>query len=367
MRILFSITRADTIGGAQVHIRDLAQSLLVRGHKVLVVTGASGPLNTSLNSLRIQSVACNSLQKSINPMKDAQALSFLLETIRQFKPDLVTTHSSKAGILGRLACKATNIPCVFTAHGWSFTQGVPQPSRTIYQILERLIEPLTNKIICVSEYDRAIGINAGMNPNRIFTIYNGMADISDRDRANPSLGNPVSLVMVARFDRQKDHETLIEAFQYIPNAFLELVGDGPKLEEIKALVEQKSLADRVKFWGYRDNIAEIIAQSQIFTLVSHWEGFPYTIIEAMRAGLPVVASDVGGVAEAVIDGTTGYCVPRGDSELLRERLSKLVADANLRSEMGTKGRQRYESNFTFKQMFEQTFDVYQTVLNENNK
>jgi glycosyltransferase involved in cell wall biosynthesis len=170
--------------------------------------------------------------------------------------------------------------------------------------------------------------------------------------------------MVARFDRQKDHLTLIKAFQNLLGAQLYLVGDGPKLEEVKSLVKQLGIADRVQFFGYCDKVAEILAQVQIFTLISHWEGFPRSIIEAMRAGLPVVASNVGGVAEAVVDGVTGYCVPRGDVDLLQNRLSTLIYNAELRSEMGSRGRQRYESEFTFQRMFEQTFQVYEKVLDE---
>jgi glycosyltransferase involved in cell wall biosynthesis len=367
MRILFSITRADTIGGAQVHIRDLAQALLIRGHEVLVVTGASGPLNTSLKSLGIQTVACNSLHKSINPMKDRQALSFLIKTIQQFKPNLVTTHSSKAGILGRIACKITKTPCIFTAHGWAFTEGVPQPSRAIYQLLERLGEPLADKIICVSECDRSLGIQTGMNPSRLVTIHNGIEDIPEPLRTKPDTTSPIRITMVARFDRQKDHLTLIEAFKNIQGAELVLIGDGPRLEEIKTYVSQIGIAEKVNFLGYRDNISEILAQSHIFALISNWEGFPYTVVEALRAGLPVVASNVGGVTEAIIDGVTGYCVPRGDIDLLRQRLLKLVNDGELREKMGRKGRERYESEFTFKHMFEKTFTVYEEVLKQKTK
>lgn len=367
MRILFLITRADTVGGAQGHVRDLAASLIQNQQEVLVLTGSRGIYNTVLNKLGIKSIACETLQKQINPVKDWQTLLFFIKTIRQFQPDIVTTHSSKAGILGRMACQITKTPCIYTAHGWSFTEGIPQPSRTIYLLLERLAETLADKIICVSENDRKLGINSGMNPERLITVHNGIQDISNNFRANPSNSDSVKIVMVARFDLQKDHITLIKAFENIEGAKLVFVGDGPKLDEMKNYVNQRGLVERVEFLGYRQNIPEILAQAHIFASISHWEGFPYTIIEAMRAQLPVIASNVGGVAEAVIDGVTGYCISRSDVDNLKDRLAKLVNNAQLRYELGSKGRQIYESEFTFQQMFTKTYEVYEQVLKQRSK
>jgi glycosyltransferase involved in cell wall biosynthesis len=362
MKILFLITRADTVGGAQVHVKDLALSLIQQGHEVLVITGVKGYYNTVLEKDSIDSIACETLVKQISPIKDSLTLSFLTKIIRQYQPDLVTTHSSKAGILGRLACKLTNTPCIFTVHGWAFTEGVSQPSRTIYQILERLTELLADKIICVSENDRLLGIKIGMNPNRLVTIHNGTPDISEQFRAKLDTSKQVSIIMVARFDQQKDHLTLIKALQNVPIAEVTLIGDGPNLNSIQNLVEELGMVNRVKFFGYCDNVVEKLAQAHIFTLISNWEGFPLTTIEAMRAGLPVVASNVGGVAEAVEDGVTGYLVERGDIETLRTRLSGLINNVRLRQEMGKKGREKYESEFTFYDMFERTCQVYEEVL-----
>ncbi len=361
MRLIFLVTRADTIAGAQVHTRELAKMLCDRGHDILVVTGATGPFSQALDHLKIPTLACDALQREINAFKDWQALVELRQIIHRFQPDVVTTHSSKAGILGRLACKLNSVPCIFTAHGWAFTEGVPQPTRTIYQFLERLLEPLASQIICVSEYDRQIGLRAGMNPERLITIRNGMPDINMSLRANPSAGNPVRIATVARFDSQKDYPTLLQACQPISNIHLDLVGDGAQLAAMKDLAQDLGMADRVNFLGFRKDVAEILAQAHIFTLISNWEGFPLSTLEAMRAGLPIVVSDVGGASEAIIEGETGYCVPRSDVMALRERLSSLVTDAHLREKIGQAARQRYEAEFTFEHMFQQTFAVYQKI------
>lgn len=361
MRLIFLVTRADTIAGAQVHTRELAKMLCDRGHEILVVTGASGPFSEALQQLEIPTLACGALQREINPLKDWQALVELRQIIWQFQPDVVTAHSSKAGILGRVACKLNSVPCIFTAHGWAFTEGVPQPTRILYQLLERLLEPFASQIICVSEYDRRIGLEIGMNPRRLITIHNGMPDILPSLQANLESASPVRIATVARIDSQKDYPTLLKACQPINDIHLDLVGDGPKLSEMKDLAQSLGMSDRVNFLGFRKDVSEILAKAHIFTLISNWEGFPLSTLEAMRAGLPIVVSDVGGASEAVTEGKTGYCIPRGDVLALRKRLFTLVTDPELRRTLGQAARQRYESEFTFEHMFQQTLSVYEKV------
>jgi glycosyltransferase involved in cell wall biosynthesis len=366
MNILFIITRADAIGGAQVHVKDLAVSLQEDQHKVLILTGESGIYNEHLKQAGIESIACDSLKRSVNPIMDGKSLRYILYIIEQFKPDLIAAHSSKTGILARLASQLTQVPCVFTAHGWSFTTGIPEPNRTIYRWVEKLTASLADKIICVSEYDRQIGLAAGMSSEKLLTIHNGMKDVAVEFKANPTKAKPIKVAMVARFDRQKDHATLIEAFRDL-NGELMLIGDGPGLEQIKQRVEQLGMSDRVSFLGFRQDIAEILAQVQIYALISNWEGLPCTIIEAMRAGLPVVASDVGGVSEIVLNGQTGYLIPRGDVQTLRQKLSYLLSNEQARISMGILARQKYESQLTFQQMYDKTLLTYQAAIAQKSQ
>lgn len=364
MKILFIITRADTVGGAQVHVRDIGSYLIEKGHQVQVITGVKGPYNQTLSEWKIPNLACDCFEQTIKPYQDGKTLAQLTELIRDYQPDLVSTHSSKAGILGRMACKLTKTPCLFTAHGWAFTEGVPEPKKTIYRYLEKLAAPLGKRIICVSEHDRAIGITAGMNPQNLLTIHNGRPDVSEDLLAQPSKNHPISLVMVARFDQQKDHETLLRAAQIFPEVEVNFIGDGPKLDTIQNLAKTLKMTDRVNFLGFCPDVAQYLSQGSIFTLISHWEGFPRTIVEAMRSRLPVIATDVGGVKEAVIDEVTGFCVPPRDIKALQEKLNCLITRPELREKMGQAGRERYEQEFTFEKMFQETFKVYETVLKE---
>jgi glycosyltransferase involved in cell wall biosynthesis len=280
------------------------------------------------------------------------------------QPDLVSTHSSKAGWIGRAAARLVRIPVLFTAHGWAFTEGVPSVQRRFYAAAERLAAPLANHIITVSNYDRQLALDRRLTrPDRITCIHNGVVDLPVSVDVERHQG-PVRIAMIGRLTPQKDHASLFQALgEYMGlDWVLDLVGDGPGLAEAKRLASAAGIADRVHFLGARDDVAEVLGNADIYALVSHWEGLPRSILEAMRAELPVVASDVGGVAEAVVPGETGFLVPRGDAGALGTRLEILIRDRGLRKQFGVAGRRSYEENFRFELMCERTFSVYEQVV-----
>lgn len=361
MRVIYVVTRGDAVGGAQIHVRDLATASRAAGDDVLVVCGTSGQLTEQLEAVGIPLQVEPSLVRAIHPVKDVSAVKSLIDITRIFKPDLVSLHSSKAGIVGRVAARRTGVPTIFTAHGFAFTSGVPEPNRTIYRLIERTLASSAAAIICVSENDRQIAIKAGLGEHRLHTIHNGMIDADPALRARPDDGEPIRVVMTARFDRQKDHETLFRAMATVPNVEVDLIGGGPDLESRRALADHLGLRNRVHFLGQRSDVVEILARAHIFVLSSNWEGFPRSTLEAMRAGLPVVVSDVGGSAEAVTEGVTGFVVPPGDPEVLAERLRKLTQDPALRRSMGAAGRARFEAEFEFRIMFDRTRALQQKV------
>jgi glycosyltransferase involved in cell wall biosynthesis len=278
----------------------------------------------------------------------------------------LATHSSKAGILGRLAGRSLKIPAVFTAHGWAFTPGVPPLKAAFYRRIERVVGPLARKIICVSEFDRRLALDARIiAADRVVTVHNGMPDIAPTLRADPGR-SPARMVMVARYGPQKDHPTLLRALAGLQELEweLDLIGDGPLMGETESMAASLGLSGRVHFLGQRMDVAEIVARSQVSLLVTNWEGFPLSILEAMRAGLPVIASAVGGIEESVRDGETGYLVPRGDVEVLRDRIRRLLTDPSLRLRQGATGRTYFERHFTLDHFVAQTLDVYRHVLDE---
>ena len=357
------VTRSEPIGGAQVHVRDLATEVLARGHQPLVLTGGTGPYVESLRARGVQTFTLASLAVPISPLQDLRALQELRALLRTHRPDLVSTHSSKAGILGRVAGRSLGIPVIFTAHGWAFTPGVPSREAMVYRWIERLAAPLASRIITVSEFDRQLALARGIaSSDRVVTIHNGMPDIGEELRSDPSR-SPVRLTMVARFERQKDHATLFHALAGLTHDpwRLDLIGDGPLLSEAKALSRGLGLADRIKFWGQRMDVDERLSQAQVALLITNWEGFPRSILEAMRAGLPVVASSVGGIGESVRDGETGFTVPQADVEVLRQRLKQLLDNPELRVTMGRNARRLYQRSFTLAHTVERTLTIYNEV------
>ena len=363
MRIVYILTRADEIGGAQVHVRDLATALHSSGHEVSVLAGSAGSLSDPLVERGVPFEVVPALVRPIVPWKDALAVWQLRSILRRLRPDLVSVHTSKAGWLGRVAAKSSGIPVVFTAHGWAFTEGVPAVQRRLYALVERSAGPLADRIITVCDSDRALALEQRIAPpHKIVRIHNGVHGCVGRPRPSSAAGTHI--VMVGRFSAQKDHLTLIRALGQLRDLKwrLELVGDGHRKAEAIALADALGIADRVRFLGARDDVCAVLHEANIYVLISHWEGFPRSILEAMSVGLPVIASDVGGVCEAVREGETGFLVPRSDDHHLTERLRLLISSAEARQHLGAAGRRRYEEEFRFERMFEQTVAVYQQVL-----
>lgn len=359
MRVMFVVTRGDSIGGAQVHVRDLATRVAADGGEAHVVTGVPGPLTAQLTTAGVPWTICPGLLREIDPLRDVQAVRALADIIRTVRPDVVSTHSSKAGIVGRLAARMARIPVIFTAHGWAFTGGVPEPRRTVYRQIERACAPLAAAIVCVSAHDGELARRAGIAPGRVRVVHNGMPDIDPALMADPGdATGPPRAMMIARFDRQKDHATLLAALARVPELGLDLIGDGPGRGETERLVADLGLGERVAFLGQRADIAGRLAAAHVFVLSSRWEGFPRSTLEAMRAGLPVVVSDVGGAAEAVTEDVTGFVVAPGDVDGLAGRLATLAGDPAARAAMGAAGRGRYAGEFTFERMYGATAAVW---------
>ena len=365
MHVAYVYARSDTIGaGTYVHIRDMALAMRERGHEATVIVGQEGPITEELKLLGVSVRSLRHLVRPIRPLTDVKAVWEMRRALKALRPDLLSLHSSKAGIVGRVTARTLGLPVLYTSHGWSFADGVPRAQQHAYASLERLVAPLARQIIGVCEQECQLALRFGVAPpHRLLTIHNGMPEVDPSLRARPNM-QPPRIVMVARFAEQKDHPTLLRALAGLQHLdwTLDLLGDGPLQFQVEGLAEALGLSSRVRPLGVRTDVAEQLAGAQVFALITNWEGFPRSILEAMRAGLPVLASDVGGVREAVLDGETGYVVPRGDVDALQERLRRLLENPDRRAAMGKAGRSRYEDAFTFECMFEKTFSLYKAIL-----
>ena len=364
LRVAYVVTRSDQVGGANVHVRDLARWLRADGHEAKVWVGGSGPFLDLLQEADVPFDVVPSLQREVRPAADVAAALRLLRGLRRWRPDVLSLHTAKAGALGRWIAPAVGAATLYTAHGWSFAPGVPEPEARRHLRFERWLARMPGLIVDVCEHDRALAVRAGVGrDDRHVVVHNGMPDRPDVATACPER-QPPRLVMVARFEAQKDHATLFRAlasFDPTSSWSLTLIGDGHGRGSASGLAGHLGIGDRIEWTGALPDVAPALATAQAFVLASHWEGFPRSILEAMRAGLPVVASDVGGTREAVIDGETGYVVPPGDVKALADALGRLIAAPDLRARMGSAGRRRFVQQFTFERMASRTLALYLQV------
>lgn len=361
-KITFFITKSEP-GGAQTHVLELAGALSRKHMEINVIAGDDGPL---LDALEERGIVCRSLQNLVHPIrpwKDLMALREIKAELKSNPPDLLTTHSFKAGWLGRIAAHSLRIPVTFTSHGWLFNERVDHWSGWIYRKVEKFASRMTDRIINVSKKDFLSAQRCGIEPSKMVTVHNGLPDIPLALRGNPG-ADPPRIVMVARFASPKDHRTLLEALAGLKelNWFIDFIGDGPLQSQAEKMSRELGIADRTGFLGVCNDVPEKLAMYQVLLLISNREGFPISILEGMRAGLPVIASDVGGVSEAVVNGVTGFLVPRGDADRLRLCLAKLFINAELRVAMGTAGRRLFKKSFTLENMVERTITVYREIL-----
>jgi glycosyltransferase involved in cell wall biosynthesis len=360
MRILYLITRSE-LGGAQIHLLDLLSGF--REHLDMVVgVGEDGYLVEKVRNLGIPCHVVPHLVQPMRPVEDFRAAFELVDLIRRVKPDVVHTHTSKVGVLGRLAARLAGVPSVFTAHTWCFAEGTSWKWKAAGVPSERLAARWSSSIINVSEANRKLALSYRITKeNRLLTIHNGIID--SPHRAQPDRSGIPTIVVVGRCAPQKDQALFLRALSELDTpARALIIGDGPTRPALEAAAERLGISDRVEFLGQRLDVAELLAGAHIFALPTKWEGFPLSILEAMRAGLPVVASNVGGVAEAVVDGETGFLVPNGDSAAFREDLRRLVESPALRRRMGEIGRAHYEAKFTLDAMLRKTLAVYHKAV-----
>ncbi|MFJ5767221.1 glycosyltransferase family 4 protein [Lysinibacillus sp. NPDC093210] len=367
LKIVQLITRMDKVGGAQKHVEALAIKLKQDAHKVTIVTGYYDASLWRLQDEQIDVISIPAMQRAIHLTKDIQALWQLRAAFKKIQPDVIATHSSKAGAIGRIIGGLLRIPTIFTAHSWSFTEGVPQKKQLMYRQLEKTVQPLTTKIITVSDYDRKLALTKGIAPaHKLQTVHNGIEQLEKKIAPNRAKNEHPQIVMVARFEVPKRQDLLLEALMELSDIpwHLQFIGDGSLRPQLESYVKDKGFSERVTFLGNQLDVTKWLAQSRIFALLSDWEGLPISIIEAMRAGLPIIATNVGGVNELVTDKENGFLIARDDSSLLKKRLRQLLMDETLCEKMGDISERRFLRDFTFIPMYQKTLSIYEQAISK---
>lgn len=371
MRILFVITKTEA-GGAQTHVHQMSRALRERGHEPRIMGRPGGWLETAARQDGISFHSNPHLSNSINPLADLRAALTLARVLRAFHPDLVSCHSSKAGIITRLIVRG-RVPTVFTAHGWGFAERGWLLARLVFIPCEKLAARYTARLICVSSYLRDVALRHRIaSGNKLTVIHNGVETVPDKTLNGRERG-PLKILFVGRLVSQKDPETVLRAYAALPEsvrrrARLHLIGEGDKRRALEAFVRDRGLDDSVRFLGAVDRSAVLdeLRRGDIFVLTTHYEGLPRTVIEAMHAGLPVVASDVWGVSELFGDAGAGddigILVAESSVDQVRAALQRLIQEPALRDAMGRAARTRARRCFSLDRMVEDTLSVYREVM-----
>lgn len=380
-KVLHIITRL-IIGGAQQNTMITASQLDSRKFDVMLVsgpqTGSEGSLIGEVTRRGVKLQILQELVREISPFKDLAALLKLYRLMRSQAFSIVHTHSSKAGILGRIAAKMAGVPViVHTVHGWSFHDRMRAPRRWLFVTLERWMAAMSDALVVVSSVLEEMGLREGIGrPGQYVTIYSGIdlaefdQSASERDQKRRELGIPAGVPVIGTIGRlspQKSPEDFLAAarkvIQQMPEVRFLIVGDGPLRGRVEESIRAAGISDKVLLTGIRHDVPGLMASLDVFVLSSLWEGLPRVIPQAMAAGRPVVCTNVDGNAEAVLDGVNGLLVPARDTDALADAILQLLRDPGLARQMGLEG-QRRVTKFSAQKMLEDIEMLYQKLLFE---
>ncbi len=372
------------LGGSQENTVLSAEGQADAGHDVSLVYGPIyGPEGSLLERVTahggIETIETPRLVRQLAPIRDLRCYFDLRSIIRERKPDVVHTHSSKAGVLGRLAAWKERVPCVaHTIHGLAFHPYQSKLKNMVYIVAERFAARRCHRLVCVADAMREQALAAGIGrPDQYVTVHSGMETAAfleprfDRDEVRAGLGlagGDFVLGTISRLAELKGHDDLLDALAPLMRARVELkllwVGDGWWRDRLLKRVKDMSLADRVILTGLvpPDDIPRYLLAMDALAHPSYREGLPRAVPQALLSGVPVVVYDVDGAAEACADGESGLLVRPGDLAALRDAVQWMMDHPSERGAMGRAGRERCRDRFDARTMVEKLESVYASVL-----
>lgn len=352
------------MGGAQTHVLSLLKYMKKEGNDVALMSYPGGWLEIEAKKIGVEFFPNINFTNAYNPLNVLRSVSKIKKTVELFKPDIVHCHSSGAGFYGRLAIR-NKIPTIFTAHSWAFTKGAPLLRKAVAIVAEKIVAPFTSKIICVSEFDRKLALKYKIaSEEKIVKIYNAVPKIQIQEKEINK--KTFDILSVGRFAYPKRFDLLIEAVKYLPKDILEkvklnIIGFGVEEVKLRSLINEFKLEDKIFIQkNTNEELIKKIGNFDIFTLVSKHEGMPITILEAMSAGLPVIASNVGGIPEE-IDESCGMLVQNTKEEIIKAIID-LYKNKEKRIAMGVQARKKSEIVFSLENFLNNTEEVYSEVL-----
>jgi glycosyltransferase involved in cell wall biosynthesis len=382
IRVLRVIARLN-VGGPALHVTQLAAQLDKRGYETTLVAGRVGAGEGSMEwvaeELGVRPVFVRALQREISPAADLPAVLELRRLIREIRPDILHTHTAKAGAVGRMAAALSGDArpkvVVHTFHGHVLRGYFSSWKATFFRQLERTLARMSDALIAVSPEVRDDLVRLGVAPADKISVVRLGLDLESRTAVAPEaravirreLGIPEDRFVAAWLGRMTDikrTDDLLRAFALLHEkreAELLLVGDGPLRPELEALAAELHITDSCHFVGYQEDVGAYLAASDVVALTSANEGTPVTLIEALAAQRPVVSTDVGGVRD-VVDEDSGFLVEPGDVGAVADRLGRLADDSDLRERMGASGRARVIERYSVPRLVDEMDKLYRRLL-----
>jgi len=387
MKILYVITQSE-LGGAQKNVLDLAVGLKNK-HEILVAAGGDGPFFEQLRKNQVPCARLKYLRRAINPYFDLLGLLEIKKLIQKEEPDILHLHSSKAGILGSIAASTLQLrsghklKIIYTVHGAVFTAAFSAMAQKIFLWLEKYTAKFKDKIICVSANDKKLWLEYGAaEEGKLTVIHNGIAaekiDFLEREEARKNLNDkfPISnkalnlndknlkiIGTIANLYPEKGLAHLIKAAKIMnkntmaPEAIFVVIGEGKEREMLEGMIKERNLENRFFLVGALPQAAQYLKAFDVFVLPSIKEGFPYVLLEAMAAGLPIVSSLIGGTPEIIKNGEDGFLILSKNPKILAERIADILDNPELAEKLSEKAREKVRE-FSVERMVEETERVY---------
>jgi glycosyltransferase involved in cell wall biosynthesis len=384
VRVLRAIARLN-VGGPALHVTYLSRGLAERGYDTTLVAGeiSSGEESMAFVAERagVEVVPVPGLSREVSPVRDLLAAIYLARLIREVRPQIVHTHTAKAGAVGRAAAVLAGRPrplVVHTFHGHVLHGYFGVVGSGAFRLIEKALAKVTDVLVAVSPQVRDELVRLGVAPAEKFTVIRLGIELEPRVRSAEDgaavrrrLGIADDRFVVGWFGRMtavKRTKDLLGALAALRargvDALLLLVGDGDDRARLEEEAFRLGLARHCLFLGYQEDVAPWYAACDAVVLTSANEGTPVSVIEALAAGRPVVATSVGGVPDVVAEGIDGFLVEPGDTVALAERLERLATDGRLRAELGERGRARALSRYSVARLVEDVDVLYRSLLDE---
>lgn len=385
IRVVRVIARLN-VGGPALHVTYLAEGLAGRGYETTLIAGDVARGEESMEAIAahagVEIVRLPGLARDVSPVRDLTAVRELAAVLRRIRPDVVHTHTAKAGAVGRMAALLTRPRpvVVHTFHGHVLRGYFGTAGTLVFRAVETGLARVSDRLIAVSPQVRDELVGLRVAPAAKFEVVRLGIDLErrvafdgDPAEVRRRIGIPPGRFVVGWFGRMTAVKRTADLLDMLAalrergvDALLLLVGDGTDRDDLERAAHRRGLARSVVFLGYQEDVAAWYAACDAVALTSANEGTPVTLIEALAAGRPVVSTAVGGVPDVVENGETGFLVRPGDTHALAERLALLADDPALAARMGAEGRRRSLERYAVARLVDDVDALYRRLLSERS-